>query len=304
MRISFADQKDSALLSINQNQEETTRLSNEISTGSKLTAPGDDPSAWSQSMNFRQGLREYDSILNNIDYATGWNQATDSALNGMTDLLSQARQTAISAQGANGMEDPSALVSSLDGVLKQMVSVANSQYGDQYVFSGTAGSSTPPFSLNDTTGVVTYSGDSGHIGVKTDKGSGSSFTVNLSGDEAFDFQSGGQTLNVIQEVWKLKNAISNGDTTTVAAELGTLDTASQSIGQQSVVTGSRLATLQNQQTAINVLKTDGQTRLSDLSDADMADAITQLQQYKTAYQAALQVTATMDNVSLLNYLTT
>lgn len=304
MRISFAIQKDSALLSIDQNQEEINRLSTAVTTGNKLTCPGDDPSAWSQSMDFKQGLREYDSILNNINFATGWNQSTDSALSQISNLLSQAKQTAISAEGGSGMEDPSALVSSLDGIIKQMLSAANSQYGDQYVFSGTADSTTPPFSLDDTTGTLTYTGDSGHINVRTDKGGGTPFTVNLNGDEAFNFQDGGSTLNVIQEVWQLKNAISTGDTATVAAKLSTLDAAFQYIGQQTVVTGSRLSTLDAQQTAINVFKTDGQTSLSNLSDTDMATAITQLQEHRTAYQAALQVTGTMDNLSLLNYLPT
>jgi flagellar hook-associated protein 3 FlgL len=302
MRITFATQKDTALLSFNQNQDEINRLTTAISTGNKFTSPGDDPSSWSQSMDFRQGVREYDSILNNIDYATGWNQSTDSALNQVSNLISQAKQAAVEAEGPAGMNDPSALVSSLDGVIQQMLTAVNSQYGDQYIFSGTAGSTTPPFTLDDTTGVVTYSGDSGQINVRTDKGGTGSFTVNLSGDQAFNFQSGGSTLNVIQEVWQLKQAISTGDTTTIEAKLGTLDTAFQYIGEQSVITGSRESTLAGQKSAIDAFKTDSQTRLSDLSDTDMADAITQLQQHKTAYQAALQVTGMMDNLSLLNYI--
>jgi flagellin-like hook-associated protein FlgL len=106
---------------------------------------------------------------------------------------------------------------------------------------------------------------------------------------------------VIHEVWELKQAISTGNTAAIGAKLGTLDTAFQSIGQQSVVTGSREATLNGQKTAITVFKTDGQTRLSDIAETDMAEALTQLQQHRTAYQAALQVTGMMDNISLLNY---
>jgi flagellar hook-associated protein 3 FlgL len=302
MRISFAIRKDSALQSVNLNQDEINRLSTAVTTGDKFTSPGDDPAAWSQSMDFRQGLREYDSILNNIDFATGWSQSTDSALNQVSDLISQARQTAISAEGASGMEDPGALVASLDGVLKQLLTAVNSQYGDQYIFAGTADATSPPFTLDDATGVVTYNGDSGHINVRTDKGGSSLFTINLAGDEAFDFQSGGSTLNVIQEIWQLKQAIGTGDTTTIEAKLGTLDTAFQSVGQRSVLTGTREATLDGQKTAINVFKTDAKIRLSDIADTDMATALTQLQQHRTAYQAALQVTGMMDNLSLLNYI--
>jgi flagellar hook-associated protein 3 FlgL len=297
-------QTNNALLAFEQDQDQISTLSTEVSSGSTLTSPGDDPNAWAQSMNFRQGIREYNTLVSNINFATGWDQATDSSLNQISTLLSQAQQTAISAQGASGMSDPSALVTSLDGVLQQMVSAANSQYGDQYIFSGTSGSTTPPFSLDDTTGTVTYTGDSGQINVRTDPGSGASFTVNLSGDQVFNFQIGGTTHNMIQEVWNLKQAIATGNTTTIQNEVGILNQASQYLAQQTVTTGSRLDTLQNQQSAITALTTDEQSHLSDLSDTNMAQTITQLQQYQTAYQAALQVTGSLDNVTLLNYLPT
>lgn len=304
MRITLSMQTSNALLSFEQDQNQINTLSNEVSSGSTLTSPGDDPNAWSQSMNFRQGIREYNTIVSNINFATGWDQATDSALTQVTDLVTQAQQTAISAQGPSGLSDPSALVTSLDGLIQQMVTEANSQYGDQYLFNGTAGSSTPPFSFDDSTGTLTYHGDSGNINVRTNSGSGATFTVNLSGDQVFNFQSGGSTLNIIQEIWKLKQAISNGDSTTIESEAGILDTASQYLGQQSVIVGSRLDELQSQQSTISALTTDDQSRLSDLADTNMAQTITQLQQYQTAYQAALQVTGSLSNLSLVNYLST
>jgi flagellar hook-associated protein 3 FlgL len=42
--------------------------------------------------------------------------------------------------------------------------------------------------------------------------------------------------------------------------------------------------------------------VSNIEDVDMPTAITQLNQNQTALQAALQVTAQLNQVSLLNYL--
>jgi flagellin-like hook-associated protein FlgL len=55
-------------------------------------------------MGYKQSVREYDSILKNIDFATGWNQTTDSALNDLGDTISQAREAAITAIGPEGVD--------------------------------------------------------------------------------------------------------------------------------------------------------------------------------------------------------
>ena len=58
-----------------------------------------------------------------------------------------------------------ALASEVSGILQQAVTLANSQYGDQYIFGGTS-TATAPFSI-DATGNVTYNGNSNYIQVKT-----------------------------------------------------------------------------------------------------------------------------------------
>ena len=166
MRITMNMQKNETLLTLNDQQEQINQLSQEISSGVKLTSPSDDPSAWSQAMNVQQSLREYNSFLGGINFATGWDQATESALSQLSDLVSQAKQIAISASSANSTSQNAALASQLDGILQQAVTLANSQYGDQYIFGGTS-TTTAPFSIDDSTGTVNYSGDSNSIKVKT-----------------------------------------------------------------------------------------------------------------------------------------
>ena len=83
----------------------------------------------------------------------------------------------------------------MNAILQQAVSLANSQYGDQYIFGGT-NTTTAPYSI-DVSGNVTYSGDSNSIQVKTGTSSaadGGSTAVNLTGDEVFSYTSGGSTL--------------------------------------------------------------------------------------------------------------
>lgn len=301
MRISFANQKEATLLWINRRREDIADLTNVISSQKKLSSPSDAPASWARAMDFKHGLEEYDAILGNIDFATGWNESTDSALNGATDLISKAHDAAISALSPSGMDQRDALITQLDGVIKNLITVANTQYGDQYVFAGTNYSS-PPFSIDDATGVVTYSGNDEKVQVRTNRGANGAYKINLTGTEAFSFTSGGSTLNAINEVWQLKEAIRTGNSTAISAKLGTLDEASAAISKQSSTVGSRLSTLEQRKSALEILKTNTQSSLSDVEDADLPEAITKLQQESTAFEAALKVTALVENLNLAYYL--
>jgi len=63
-----------------------------IASGKRISKPQEDPQAWSQAMDLKQGLRETDAFQKNVDFAISWNQITVNALNGFSDLLDQAIQ--------------------------------------------------------------------------------------------------------------------------------------------------------------------------------------------------------------------
>ncbi len=301
MRISFANEKDASLFWINQRKEDIATLTNSISSQKKMASPSDDPASWARAMDFKHGLGEYDSILGNMDFATGWDQATDSALNNISDLISQARQAAISANSPSGADQRDALVSQLDGIIKNMINSANTQYGDQYVFAGMNYASSP-YSIDDATGLVSYAGDDGAVRVRTNRGPNGALTINLTGHQAFEFTSGASTLNVINEVWQLKDAIRTGNSTNITAKLGTLIQASDAISKQTSIIGSRLSSLDQQKSAITLIKTNTQSNLSDVDDVDLPGAITKLQQTSAAFEAALKVAGLTANLNLASYL--
>lgn len=299
MRISFTMQTDETLLNLNDKQEQISQLSQSIASGTKLSSPADDPYSWAQAMDVKQGLREYNSILSGINFATGWGQATGSALSQLSNLVSQAQQIAISATSATGTSQSAALATQVNGILQQAVSLANSQYGDQYIFGGTSTTSAP-FSIDNLTG----NGDSNYIQVKTgtsDASGGGSTAVNLTGNDVFSFTSGGNTLNVLQVISGLGQAIQNGDSATISSDINTLNDAYNHINNESAVNGATLSDLTNQQSAINVIQTNEKSTLSNLQDTDLATATTQLQQAQTAFQAALQITGMLDKLNLASY---
>ena len=202
-----------------------------------------------------------------------------------------------------GSQESATLSSQVNGILQQAVSLANSQYGQQYIFGGTS-TTTAPYSIDNSTGVVTYTGNSSYIQVKTSTANASSSTtaVNLTGDDVFTYTSGGSNCNVLQEIWNLGQDIQNNNSTGISSDLTSLTDAYNHVNDESAVNGATLDDLTSQQSAINVIQTNDQSTRSNLDDVDVASATTKLSQAQTAYQAALQVAGILDNLDLASLL--
>lgn len=84
--------------------------------------------------------------------------------------------------------------------------------------------------------------------------------------------------------------------------LSDLDSALESFLQARSSVGSRLRTLDNQESQHEKLILDYKTTLSDIQDIDYAEAISRFNQQNTALQAAQQSFAKVQNLSLFNYL--
>jgi len=297
-------QTNASLQAINDQEEQITTLSQELSSGLKLNSASDDPSAWAQSMNITQSMREYDSCISGISFATGWGDQTESTLSSLSDLVTQAKSLAIQAASSTTDTEKASLYSEVNSVLAEVKSLANTQYNGQYIFAGTS-TSTSPYSI-DSSGNVTYSGNSEYLNVKTSTSTsadGGSTAVNLTGTDVFTYTSDGTTTNILSEIYSLGQAIESGDSTTISAKITTLSDASDHVNNELTVIGDKLTSLSDQSSAISVINTNSTSTLSSLQDVDTALATTQLTQAETAFTAALKVTATLGSLNLASYLT-
>ncbi|MGC8490245.1 MAG: flagellin [Syntrophobacteraceae bacterium] len=301
MRITFGMQTSETLINLNNQQETITDLSQEISSGKQLQSPSDNPESWAQAMNANQTVREYNSFISNVNFATGWGQETESALSTLTGLLSQAKQVGIEANSASGAYSNSALAQQMGSILTQALSVANTQYEGQYIFAG-AQTATEPYSV-DSSGNVAYSGDSGTVQVKTslNAAGGGMTPVNLAGDAVFG-NTTPQSNNILNQIYFLQQAISGGDSTKISNATAVISSAFDNVNAQLSKMGSMVSALSTQSTALSTMVTNEKGVLSNLQDTDMASAATKLSQAQTAYQAALQVTSLLDNLNLSSIL--
>ena len=301
MRITFSSAYGKLNHNISQAKEDIDRLNTMASSGSRILKQADDPLAWSQAIDFRQTIRQIDAYQRNIDFAVGWSQATDNALTQMTDLVEQAKQQAAQAISVPGIEKRQAQTQVLNQIIQQAVNLANTQYGGRYLFSGQQ-FTTAPFTMtkDPTSGEVqsvsTYQGDTQNLDVRV--GNGALQTVNLNGQEVF----AGTGTDVLQQLLNLKNAVRDGDITSIQQQETALDTSYENLQRQSAIVGTRLVSLDERKSLLDSIKIQDQSQLSDLTDADIVEVITQLQQKQTVFQAALQLTSRLAQLNLTNFI--
>jgi len=188
-----------------------------------------------------------------------------------------------------------AIAGALEGFKQTLVSDLTTSFQGTYVFSGTK-TTTVPFTIAG--GVVSaYQGNAGSASVDVDR--------HIAVPVTFDGSSvtrGSDTNDVFTEMDALITAVQNGDSAGIDAGIAALDRAFTRATTVQTTVGISLNRLEGQTARLTTIKQRIETRLSDLENADLVEAITGLEQAQAAREAALGVAATINQRSLMDYL--
>ncbi|OPL13761.1 MAG: hypothetical protein AVO39_10035 [delta proteobacterium MLS_D] len=140
----------------------------------------DDPSGVAMIMNYKKSQSSLSGYRRAIENAEAWITMTESQLTAADDILVKAREIALS-QGTGTATEETRLYAAeqVSQLIDHLQSIANSQYADRYLFSGTK-TGTEPFSA--TPSAEPWLGDPGQA---ADNGFQGDLTVSgsYSGDE-------------------------------------------------------------------------------------------------------------------------
>lgn len=310
MRVSLAMRYDSMVRQIGGKQEDLARLSDQLAGGRRLERPSEAPAAWSQASSLNESVRQLNAYRENIEFATGWNNQSDLALNQLNDLLTRARDVGLHAVGVTAALNASELgVPEVNQLIDEVVQVANQEHNGRHLFGGDSGSAPEPFTVDrDAEGNVTTVHDFASYDAATAwqitarVGKNSTQTVNLDGRSVFlaDRDSSGDS--ILQHLVSLRDAMQAGDGDDIRTQLDALETDQKRVWSQNTVVGSRLNGLERRRDLLDSLAIDQQGRLSDLEDADMAETATGLQLKQTALEAAYQTATLLNSLNLQDYL--
>jgi flagellar hook-associated protein 3 FlgL len=275
-------------------QEQQNKSSLDLATGSRINKPSDDPAGAAQMVSNSAQSSQADTFLRSITSLNGLLQTADSTLNSVVTALQRA--ISLGVEGANGTlsdSDRADVASELTGIKQQLLSLANTPYQGEFIFSGT--SIAQPF-VADATSLsgVTYKGNAGinHVEV----GQNYSLQINQAGSQLFTSTSG----NVFQSISDLINALQTNNN--IGSAVSEVSDAFNHITGQRVFYGNALNQLQAQQNYLNSEKVDLAAAADSVSATDIAATSTAFTQSQVAIQADLTVMSRISQASLFDYL--
>lgn len=295
MRVTSSMMLRSTLRDLSQGLSRLQETQTKISSGKEITRPSADPGGTSSAMGMRQDLRRADQRLRSLNDAQGWLETADGALTSSLDSLGRAKEIAVRAGNTGALGDPAArqaMATEIRSMRSEMLTLANTTYGNRSIFNGTASGAA-----YDPNGV--YLGNSSSI--VRDVAPSNSITVNLTGTQVFG-TAGGPVGDVFETLDRLATAISNGDSAAMATEHTNLDGFRNTVGAATVEIGTRAARLAEAKIRAEDNMLLLTTRLSEVEDVDIVEALITAKAQESSYQASLQVAARILPPSLLDYL--
>lgn len=271
----------------------------EVSSGLRVTHPGDDPGVAGLLVQSHVLQDRFEAIGTSAEFAESELNVADTAMNGASSALTRVRELAM--QLVNPVYTASqraTAAAEVDQIFSQVLSHLNTRVGDRYVFAGNR-DGTAPFDVNGT-----YLGDSAVRQVEIAPGVLAAASVRADvAVKGIDPTTGAQTgVDVLGAMKALSAALRANDVTAIRATLDPLDTG---LSQFAALRG-QIGDAQNaMSTAISTSEAalaDERLRSAALGDVDITEAATALAQAQQALQASLAASAQSLRLTLLDYL--
>lgn len=186
-RVSTTSKYNQLIADMRTNMNNFNRLTSQLTSGSKILSITDDPIASVNIINTNRQLNNNETFTTNVGMASKELSALDDLMDLATGYLSTAWNKAIQAnQQTYGRNSLEALKTEIDESIKTMVDLANTEYNDNYIFSG-ANTKTMAFRIDDN-GDIVYQGtphDNPDYIRQTEVADGVFEVINTTGDKVF-----------------------------------------------------------------------------------------------------------------------
>lgn len=286
-------------------------LQSQASSGLRVQAPADDPTAMQQVLNAQTNQAAQQQYGRNIATLQSRAASTYSVLQQLQTQISNASVTAIQA-GDSILPDLSGFAGTINTDIEAALVQVNKKdpATGQYLFGGTK-SDQPPFAATrDASGKVTGVAYQGDTSVNLSEiAPGSSATTDVLGANPTgsgprglitDSASGADLFN---HLISLRDHLLAGDKASITAtDTVAIQKDENNILYQVSVNGALQSQLEDAAATAADSTNALNTMISNASSADLVQTMVQLSQAQNSYQAALQSGAKIMQMSLLNYI--
>ena len=109
----------------------------EDADGGSLHRPSDNSVDYSKLLRYKDNLSENEQYQKNVKDGLSWMHTSDSAMIHMYDIMKTfVSKTVAAANDSNNESDWNAIAKEMEAEIQEIVSVANTQQGERFLFSG------------------------------------------------------------------------------------------------------------------------------------------------------------------------
>ncbi len=273
------------LRNLSTSYERMGKYQDQLSTGKKINRPSEDPVIAMKGISYRRDLSQTEQYKANFSEAYNWIENSDAALDKATQAMQRIRELVV--QASNDTYDTSqrgSIATEIDQLKEHLITIANTQVGDKYIFNGTK-------TLDAPIGADDKPNSTSGTEVQIELSKGIYMPVSIKTDAVF-------TLEKLSA--DLKDSTKTN--TDINKYLGALDTHINSMLNTRAELGARQNRIEMMEDRVDEQEVIAQRIVSDNEDADIERVITDLKTQESVHRAALGVGSRIIQPTLMDFL--
>jgi len=302
MRITHHRLVEQVINNVEAQMERLSRSQEQATTGLRVNRTSDDPVAASEILNLQTRLDRLEQYRRNINSGLSSLNLTENTLGQVRDLGVRVRS--LTVQGANDVttaEGREALAEEIDQEIRQLLSLANTKHNGRYLFGGNEIRQSPYESTEGENGwleTVTPTFRQGQDRLELIIDEGERMEMTVTAEDTFAL---GDADDLFDILFDLRQALADNDGEAIGDMLPRLDEALEKLNGVTSMVGSRIQSAQEILNRFDEKEITLTSRISDIGDVDIADALTRLNEDMTSYELALRTSAKSIQPSLVNF---
>jgi flagellar hook-associated protein 3 FlgL len=281
--------------------ERLARQRLDIATGVRIHALSDDPFASNRAMDGQSTLRRAEGLKKATESVEFLARAGEAALSSISDIVSRARELVTRAgnDGTSSDESDQALAEEVNHLLESLLEEANRRgVGGEYLFGGKTIATVPYTATRDAQGNITAVTAAAGIEEPESKPVGESVVeFPLTGPGVLS--EGGDFFQVLID---LRDGLAVGDLSAVTAAQPALEGIESHVAMELGRLGSFMRRVSWADEHLDEIAFQGELQRTRAMDTDLPEAITALSHQEALYQAALEMSARVSQLSLLQFI--
>lgn len=271
-----------------------------VASGKRVNRPSDDPTGMGRILDYRKTISTLEQYKRNVAQARVRVETSETVLDGVSEWVQKAIAVARdNTPGTGDTKSWQAAAQDVDNIRNQVLSLANTKVGGIFIFGGRQ-TDTAPFVHDIPTDQITYVGDNAaNADMYMAVGEDAEITIKTNGEEIFN---GAQ--DVFLALKDLKDELNQPvpDTAVIKSIQGRLEQAALQVEKIRGLGSTTYKRLEITDSQLDQFIVNYEKLQSDTENADIAQAILELQSQETAYQTSLGVAAQTIQKTLLEYL--